>query len=67
MGLEELFGLIVAIIIVIVFFFMVLPLMASTLGQSSGYIFLIGGFLLVVFVIAIIAMISKAFSGGSGR
>jgi hypothetical protein len=68
MGFEEILGLIIAIVMVILFFFMILPQIATALGQSSAFIFIIGGILLVGFIIAIFAIIARGgSSSGRGR
>jgi hypothetical protein len=64
--MDEIFGLIIAIVMVIVFFFMVLPQMASALGQGSGWIIIVGFILLAVFIIAIGAMLGLRIGGNFG-
>ncbi|MDG6250625.1 hypothetical protein [Methanocalculus sp.] len=64
--MDEIFGLIIAIVMVILFFFWILPQIASALGQESGLVFLVGIILLVVFIIAIFAMLGNRIGGRGG-
>jgi len=64
--MDEIIGLIIAIVMVILFFFWILPEMASALGQESGLVIIVGIILLVVFVIAIFAMLGNKIGGRGG-